>query len=60
MAISATATVNGFTGNPSIRFYTPPTSITQADAGFSTTKILNLLDIPKKKVVVTADNKSKL
>jgi hypothetical protein len=55
---TATATVNGFTGNPPIVVYTPPFSILGTDGDSS--NAINLLNIPKKKVVVTADNKSKL
>src|SRR6185369_975466 len=55
---TATATVPGFTGNPAIRVYTTPISILGTDGAFSNS--INLLNIPKKKVVVTADNKSKL
>jgi hypothetical protein len=55
---TATATVNGFTGNPPIRVYTPPISTLQTDGNFSNS--INLLNVPKKNVVITADNKSKL
>ncbi|HEV8504193.1 MAG TPA: S8 family serine peptidase, partial [Chitinophagaceae bacterium] len=53
---TATAIVNGFSGNPAIRVYTPPRA--NGDGGFSNS--INLLNIPRKKVVITAENKSKL
>src|SRR6185436_17961333 len=53
-----TATINGFSGNPAIRVYTPPISVLQTDGKFSNS--INLLNIPRKKVVITAENKSKL
>src|SRR5678815_4037937 len=52
-----TATIAGFSGNPAIRVYTPPLTL-NSDGGFSNS--INLLNIPRKKVVITAENKSKL
>ena len=51
--------VGGFTGNPLITVYTPPTSITLNDGGESANAI-RLLNVPKKDVVITADNTSKV
>ncbi|MES2649195.1 MAG: S8 family serine peptidase [Bacteroidota bacterium] len=53
------ATIPVYTGgNAPVYVYNPPLSITNGlDGGKSAT--LNLLDIPKKQIVITADNQSK-
>ncbi len=52
---TATAQAPAFTGNPSIQLYTAP--IANGDGGYS--NAINLFDIVKQEITVTADNKSK-
>ena len=50
-----TATIQAFTGNPTIQVYTPP--IANGDGGYS--QIVRFFDTNKKIITVTADNKTK-
>jgi hypothetical protein len=52
-----TATIPVFSGNPPLYVYTPPTSTSQLDGGYSDT--LFFFSVVKKKITITADNKTK-
>lgn len=54
---TATATVPSFIGDPIISVYTPPTSASQLDGGYSDT--LRFFNVPKKNITVFADTVSK-
>lgn len=53
----ASAQIPAFTGNPSINAYTPPQTNSQLDGGSSDS--LYFFSTVKKKITVTADNKTK-
>jgi len=54
---TATAVVPAFTGDPIISVYTPPASISGLDGGTSDT--LRFFNLPRKKITVIADTKTK-
>ena len=54
---SATAVVPAFIGDPIISVYTPPASLSGLDGGTSDT--LRFFSLPKRNIIISADNKSK-